>query len=100
MEKGNGNAAMKYGKSIVNELLISYENSANFSGSTGNKVFLKRSVKLPDCESRDYEELLSELRMLQSRGLIDFKWEIQDHVAGRIWLVLENVEQAYGICMP
>ena len=34
MEKGNGSAAMKYGKSIVNELLISYENSANFSGST------------------------------------------------------------------
>lgn len=96
MEKGNGNAAMKYGKSIVNELLISYENSANFSGSTGNKVFLKRSVKLPDCESPDYEELLSELRTLQSRGLIDFKWEIQDHVAGRIWLVLENVEQAYA----
>lgn len=55
---------MKYGKSIVNELLISYENSANFSGSTGNKVFLKRSVKLPDCESPDYEELLSELRTL------------------------------------
>lgn len=87
---------MKYGKAILNELLTSYENSGNFSGSTGKKVFLKRSVKLPDCESPDYEELLSELRTLQSRGLIDFKWEIPGHVAGRIWLVLENVEQAYA----
>lgn len=87
---------MKYGKAILNELLTSYENSGNFSGNAGKKVFLKRSFKLPDYESPDYEELLSELRTLQSRGLIDFKWEIPGHVAGRIWLVLKNVEQAYA----
>lgn len=87
---------MKYGKAILNELLTSYENSGNFSRSTGKNVFLKRSVKLPECESQDYEELLSELRTLQSRGLINLKWEIPGYVAGRIWLVLENVEQAYA----
>lgn len=87
---------MKYGKTILDELLTSYENSGNFSGSTGKKVFLKRSVKLPDCESPDYEELLSELCSLQSKGLIDFRWEIPGHVVGRIWLVLKNVEQAYA----
>lgn len=86
---------MRYGRTIVNSLLGSYENSGNFSGNSGKRVFLKQSVKLPDCESPDYVELLTELSELRGKGLIDFSWKIKGHVIDRIWLVLENVGEAY-----
>ncbi len=88
---------MRYGRTIINELLGSYENSGNFSGNSGKRVFLKQSIKLPDCESPDYVELLSELNEMRSKGLIEFSWKIKGHVVDRIWLVLENVETAYKL---
>lgn len=86
---------MRYGRNIVNGLLDSYENSGNFDGNTGRRVFLKKSFKRPDTDSTDYEEFLSELIKLQSRGIADFDWRIKGHVADKIWLLTENVQSAY-----
>lgn len=86
---------MRYGRNIVNELLDSYENSGNFDGDTGRRVFLKKSFKRPDADSVDYEEFLSELTKLQRQGIVDFDWRIKGHVADKIWLVQKNVQSAY-----
>lgn len=86
---------MRYGRNIVNGLLDSYENSGNFDGDTGRRVFLKKTIKRPNADSAEYEEFLSELTELQIKGIVDFDWLIKGHVANKIWLVTENVQYAY-----
>lgn len=88
---------MRYGRNIINGLLDSYENSGNFNGDTGRRVFLKKSFKRPDTDSADYEEFLSELTELQRKGIVDFEWRIKGHVVDKIWLVTENVQKAYDL---
>lgn len=88
---------MRYGRNIVNQLLDSYEVSGNFNGDTGRKVFLKKSFKRPSGDSADYEDFLSDLIELRENGIIDFEWQVKGHVADRIWLVPENVQNAYDI---
>ena len=86
---------MRYGINLINDLLDSYENSGNFDGDTGRRVYLKKSFKRPSGDSVDYEGFLSELLELRKKGIVDFDWQIKGHVADRIWLVLENVQSAY-----
>lgn len=86
---------MRYGTNIVNELLDSYENSGNFDGNTGRKVYLKKSFNRPSGDSVDYEEFLLELTNLRGKGIVDFDWRIKGHVADKIWLMAENVQIAY-----
>lgn len=86
---------MRYGRNIVNQLLDSYEDSGNFDGNIGRKVYLKKSFKRPLGDSADYEEFLAELIELRVKGILDFDWKVKNHVADRIWLVLENVQSAY-----
>lgn len=88
---------MRYGRNIVNQLLDSYENSANFDGDTRRKVYLKKSFKRPSGDSADYEEFLSELIVLRGKGIVDFDWQVKGHVVDRIWLMPENVQSAYDI---
>lgn len=88
---------MRYGRNIVNQLLDSYEDSGNFDTDIGRRVFLKKSFKRPSGDSADYEEFLSELVVLRGKGILDFDWRINNHVADRIWLVLENVQSAYNL---
>lgn len=88
---------MRYGRELVNQLLDSYENSGNFDGKTGRKVYLKNSFKRPPSDYADYEEFLAELSELQKNGIIDFDWRNKGHVVDRIWLVQKNVQEAYDI---
>ena len=86
---------MRYGTNLINDLLDSYENSGNFDGDTGRRVYLKKSFKRPSGDSADYEGFLSELLELRKKGIVDLDWQIKGHVADKIWLVLENVQSAY-----
>lgn len=88
---------MKYVKDIVNSLLDSYENSGNFDGGVGRKVYLKKSFKRPFSDSANYEEFLTELIELREQEIVDFDWQIKGHVADRIWLVTENIQSAYDM---
>ncbi len=87
---------MRYGRNIVNQLLDSYEDSGNFDGDIGRKVYLKKSFKRPSGDSADYEDFLSELIELRGKGILDFDWQVKNHVADRIWLILDNVQSAYN----
>ncbi len=87
---------MRYGKNIVNQLLDSYEDCGNFDGNIGRKVYLKKSFKHPSGDSADYEEFLSELIELHEKEILDFDWQVKNHVADRIWLILDNVQSAYN----
>ena len=86
---------MRYGINLINNLLDSYEDSGNFDGNIGRRVYLKKSFKRPSGDSAEYEEFLSELLELRKKRIVDFDWQIKEYVAGRIWLVLENVQSAY-----
>ncbi len=86
---------MRYGSNIVNQLLDSYEDSGNFDTDIGRRVYLKKSFRRPSGDSADYEEFLSELIELREKRILDFDWQVKNHVADRIWLVLENVQGAY-----
>ena len=89
---------MRYGENIVAELLRSYQSSRNFDGETGRRVLLKKSfkLKLPATDTVDYKDFLSELIELQKKEIVDFDWRIKDHVVDKIWLVTENVQNAYN----
>lgn len=86
---------MRYGINLINNLLDSYEDSGNFDGNIGRRVYLKKSFKRPSGDSVEYEEFLSELLELRKKRIVDFDWQIKEYIAGRIWLVLENVQSAY-----
>lgn len=88
---------MRYGKSVINCLLDSYESSGNFDGDTGRRVFLKKSFRRPAGDAADYETFLSELVELREKGILDFDWLVKGHVVDRIWLVRENVRSAYDM---
>ena len=86
---------MDYEVLVVDKLLDKFE--VRTTGSN-RRVLIKcdkREINIPDIENDEYCVFKNDMLSLKSRNYIDFDWVQKDYIIKSIWLVIDNVSEAY-----
>lgn len=86
---------MDYEVIVLNKLLDKFE--VRTAGSN-RKVLIKcdkGEIIIPDIESDEYCIFKNDMLSLKSKNYIDFSWVQKDYLIESIWLIVDNVSEAY-----
>lgn len=86
---------MDYETLVLDKLLDKFE--VRTAGSN-RRVLIKcdkKEINIPDIESDEYYIFKNDMLSLKSRNYIDFDWVQKDYLIKSIWLVIDNISEAY-----
>lgn len=86
---------MDYEVLVLNKLLDKFE--VRTIGSN-RRVLIKcdkKEINIPDIESDEYYIFKNDMLSLKSKNYIDFDWVQKDYLIKNIWLIIDNVSEAY-----